>query len=77
VVDAQPFPAQQDQHAPAAEAPTLPCERARPLPMRAFKASDGLSLHSGRFLATRSFKAALSSIASANSFFSSVSFKRL
>jgi len=40
--------------------------------MRAFKVSDGLSLYSGRhhFFERRSFKAALSSIASANSFFS-------
>jgi hypothetical protein len=37
VVDAKPFPAQQDQHAPATEAPTLPCERAQPLPMRALR----------------------------------------
>lgn len=42
--------------------------------MPAFEVSDGLSLYSGRyhFFERRSFKAALSSIASANSFFSLV-----
>src|SRR5262245_49875123 len=70
----KPSRSQQDMQPPIAEVPSLMGKSPQPLAQleRRTYMSDSLSLGSGRlhFFASRSFSAALSSMASANSFFS-------